>query len=408
MFRISDFFKVNLLFLILTFSYVNLISKQFSYMGFKDDFNIERFGVSLIFCVLVAIYYASVQEFFNKFISTLFLIFVIMPNLVLFSGMGGDIRIIIWCVLSLPITLFLLRILPVIKLPVIKDKQVGALLWGLLILCIIPVLLAHGINFNLKVFLLDVYDIRRESRLANTMASVYAYFWLAKVICPIALVYAIERKKIIMAMIFTLVLLYLFMTTGHKSVFFTVILIMVMYKGGMDYQKKSNYIFNGALILFIFSILLTAIFSINILESLFIRRLLFIPALLNTYYFDFFDNKFVYYSSSYLSSIIDYPYDRPIPEVIGLNYFNSDEMSANNGYISDGFANAGSIGIFINIVLASILLKIFKDYDVNPKYAGLIFVSFYAIQGSAMSTVLMTHGGILLLILVPMVLGRRK
>lgn len=39
-------------------------------------------------------------------------------------------------------------------------------------------------------------------------------------------------------MIFTLVLLYLFMTTGHKSVFFTVILIMVMYKGGMDYQKK--------------------------------------------------------------------------------------------------------------------------------------------------------------------------
>ncbi|HEI4071828.1 TPA: O30 family O-antigen polymerase, partial [Escherichia coli] len=149
-------------------------------------------------------------------------------------------------------------------------------------------------------------------------------------------------------------------------------------------------------------------FSINILESLFIRRLLFIPALLNTYYFDFFDNKFVYYSSSYLSSIIDYPYDRPIPEVIGLNYFNSDEMSANNGYISDGFANAGSIGIFINIVLASILLKIFKDYDVNPKYAGLIFVSFYAIQGSAMSTVLMTHGGILLLILVPMVLGRRK
>ncbi len=408
MHRTIDFFKINILFIILYYSYNNLIVTQFSYMGFEQDVNIVRFLVSYSLCLFTAIYYSLISDPYDKFIATLFVIFVITPSLVLFCSMGGDWRIIFWSTLSLPITILLLHVIPAFKVPNIKKHQISYVLWLLLGACLVPVFLAHGFSFNLKVFLLDVYDVRRESRLSNTMASVYAYFWLAKVICPIALVFAIERKKYFMAFIFIFALLYLFMTTGHKSVFFTVLLIMAMYRGGKDYESKRNFIINGALVLFLVSIILTILLGFNTVESLFIRRLLFIPALLNNYYFDFFDNNHVYYSSSYLSFLIDYPFDRPIPEVIGFNYFNSNEMSANNGYISDGFANAGSLGVFINIILAAVLLKVFKDFSVSPKYAGLIFVTFYAIQGSAMSTVLMTHGGVLLLILVPMVLGRRN
>lgn len=400
--------KTIFIFLLLFFSYQTLISNNFSYMGFINSFSFSRSIPALFFTFLLLVTLTFVISPFSKFVASLFLIFVVFPNVALYCSMGGDWRIVLWSILCIPITLIIFNFFPKIKFIVLKDKQVSILLWSLLVICLIPVLLAHGVRFNLSVFYLDVYDVRRESRLSNTMLSVYGYFWLAKVICPIGLVYAIERKKILMVITFICVLFYLFMTTGHKSVFFTVILIFVMYKGGEDFIKKNNYLLNGAILLFCISIILTQVFNVITFESLFIRRLLFIPALLNTYYFDFFNGKFVYYSSSYFSMFLDYPYDRPIPEVIGLNYYNSEEMSANNGYISDGFANLGDIGVFINIIMGALILKIFKDYNVSPKYAGLIFVLFYAIQGSAMSTVLLTHGGILMLFLVPMVLRRNN
>lgn len=68
-------------------------------------------------------------------------------------------------------------------------------MWALLILCLAPVISAHGVKFNLNAFYFDVYDIRRESRENNTFFSVYGYFWLAKVICPIGIIFALERKK---------------------------------------------------------------------------------------------------------------------------------------------------------------------------------------------------------------------
>ncbi|MGL1106050.1 hypothetical protein ACSTLM_17915 [Vibrio parahaemolyticus] len=393
-----------LIYVILFLSYKCFVADKFSYMGFEDNLNFTRFIFSVLFVFLSTITFEIVKDSFTRFIIALLFVFVTAPNMVMYSFMGGDIRIPVWSFLCIPITSVILNLFPPIRVPSISSKKTEYLMWALLILCLAPVISAHGIKFNLNAFYFDVYDIRRESRENNTFFSVYGYFWLAKVICPIGIIFALERKKAFMLIIFSMILMYLFMTTGHKSVFLTVLIIMGLYFGKPCYESKVNYFLSACLLLFI-SVRVVSYFSDFILpESLLVRRLFFIPALLNIFYFDFFDNNYVYYSSSYLSYFMDYPYSATIPQVIGQHFFNSDEMSANNGYLSDGFANFGSVGVFFNVLISSLVIKIFKDYNVPVKYSGLIFVTFYAIQGSAMSTMLFTHGGLLLVLLVPFVL----
>ena len=74
--------------------------------------------------------------------------------------------------------------------------------------------------------------------------------------------------------------------------------------------------------------------------SIVARRGFFVPSLLDSFYFDFFDGNPLYWSTSIFENFIDYPYDKSIPYLIGEQYFNNAEMGANNGIVSDGFSNA--------------------------------------------------------------------
>ncbi|WP_282249838.1 hypothetical protein [Vibrio campbellii] len=400
----KDSIKLIFIYVVFFMSYKYMIVPKFNYMGFSDNFDVGRLFFSLFVLFLSVTTFALTKDGFAKFILALIFIFVTAPNLITFIFMGSDYRIPIWSFLCIPITSFVFAFIPRVTIPSMKELHVEYLLWFLIFACVLPVILAHGVKINIDVFMFDVYDVRRLSRENNTFASVYGYFWLAKVICPIAMIFSLERKKKLMFSISFLILVYLFMTTGHKSVFLTVLIIIALFSGSQNYYRKTSYLLTCCVVLFFSIRLLSHVSGFILPESLFVRRLFFIPSMLNIYYFDFFDSNFVYYSSSYLSAFLDYPYSKTIPQVIGYQYFNSEEMSANNGYISDGFANLGDMGVFINIVLSALVLKVFRDYEVPVKYSGLIFVTFYAIQGSAMSTMLFTHGGLLLMLLTPLAL----
>jgi hypothetical protein len=171
--------------------------------------------------------------------------------------------------------------------------------------------------------------------------------------------------------------------------------------GKNTHYSKLRLFLLGIVLLFCFLRLLSDLIGLTLLESLFIRRLFYIPALLNIYFFEYFNDLKLLYSGSFLSLLIDYPLERVPAREIGFVYFNSEDMSANNGYLSDGFANLGSVGIVISIFVTSWVFKFFKAYHVSPKYYGLIFVTFYAFQGSGLSASLFTHGVLLLTLLIP-------
>ncbi|WP_109391504.1 hypothetical protein [Proteus cibi] len=409
--KLSNFTILTIIFFIFLFSYESFISIKYSYMGFLNKFSLFDFFISYSLLNFCFIYYIFIKDDFNRLICFFIIIFNTIPNSVLYSYQLSTIGIITWSLLAIPITNIILNLTIGIKFRKIKltERSILFLLFSLMLLCLIPVILAHGIKLNFNVFLFkDIYDIRRESRLSNTSFSVYGYFWLAKVICPISIIYALEKKNKLLFIISSIVLLYLFMTTAHKSVFLTLFVILGFYIGANNYNEKYSQITKATLVLFLVILFLRIIIDFEEPESLLIRRLFFIPSLLNYYFFDFFQSSFTYYSNSYLSIIIDYPFDKTIPQLIGKAYFNSEEMSANNGYISDGYANLGHLGVFINICLASIVFKVLKNSHFPPKYFGLIFITIYAIQGSAFSTFLFTHAGILILILAPILFNKRN
>lgn len=409
--KINTFAILQIIYFIFLYSYESFISVSYSYMGFLHEIHYLKLFIGYILFLTTSIYYYYfINNYFDRLLCFLLILFFTIPNCILLAFELSNLEIVFWSSFCVIITHQILRLKPLIKIRYnLSNNFILIIIWSLLIICLVPVVAAHGIHIRLNMLLLDdVYDVRRISRLNNTMLSVYSYFWLAKVICPLGIIYGNEQKKKLLMIFSSLVLIYLFMTTGHKSVLFSILIIFAFYFGKNEMKNKFRVIVKSSFILFLAIILLTVAFKINEPQSLLIRRLFFIPAILNFYYFDFFDNNYIFYSNSYLSFILDYPFSKEPPHLVGSFYFNSEEMSANNGYISDGFSNLGNIGVLINIIISSMLFRRFKIYNVPPKYLGLLFIMLYAIQGSSLSTVLITHGGLLLYILIPVVFNNSR
>lgn len=162
------------------------------------------------------------------------------------------------------------------------------------------------------------------------------------------------------------------------------------------------------------ALLLIAIFSYPFVDNdsnffgvIVFRRMMFIPSLLDYCYFDFFDNNHLYWSNSFLKGVTTYNYSESAPRLIGLEYFGREAMAANNGLISDGFSNAGSIGVLITIFLFNSFMLVIKNCKVESKFFGIYFFILYGFLTTAISTVLITHGGLLLLLLTVLILRRK-
>ena len=143
----------------------------------------------------------------------------------------------------------------------------------------------------------------------------------------------------------------------------------------------------------------------DILTSSFIlRRIFLIPAKLTYVYFDFFnENQHIYWSNSFLSFFIEYPYDYKYTNLVGEFY--GEDMSANNGLIASGYAQAGIFGVFVYVLILGIVLNLIDNIVKNgiPLWIGLslTIIPFRSIQlSSDILTVFLTHGFIIVILML--------
>ncbi|PTB96370.1 hypothetical protein C9994_07730 [Marivirga lumbricoides] len=137
--------------------------------------------------------------------------------------------------------------------------------------------------------------------------------------------------------------------------------------------------------------------------SLFVRRVLFVPAdLTYDYFMFFFENPHVHWSNSVLSGFLPYPYDQGIAKLIGE--FNGSGAAANNGFISSGFAHAGLMGvIFYSFVFAIFVIMLEKYSNGLPLWFSIsvtVVPLRSAIVSSDLFTVILTHGLLVTLIII--------
>lgn len=247
-------------------------------------------------------------------------------------------------------------------------------------------------HFRMNFSLLNIYDLRLEAREFN-MPIILSYIWApASNVLPIILIYFIQKKKRTIAYIIAFVIFLNFSINGSKAtlfkLFFCLFLYFFMKK---DLLNKIPYLF----ILLTFATLIEWIlFNTNWISNIIIRRVLFIPSLMDSLYFDYIKQYGPLYFNIGVTNI---------NFIIGEEYFNNSEMRANNGMFSDAYMNLGWIGCLIYPFIYSLFFKICNTAfeGINKQivfFATLLIVT--TLGSSLFSTAMMTHGILLLCIIV--------
>ena len=142
------------------------------------------------------------------------------------------------------------------------------------------------------------------------------------------------------------------------------------------------------------------------LSALVYYRTIFLPSMISSFYFDFFQfNDFTYFSDTGIISFFtgdSYPVD--VKKMVASVYlYKNPATNMNVGLVGDGFLKIGLPGIFITAIVLSIFLKLINQFGKNKNTilikAMLLYPFFSLINGSLYSAIL-TNGLFLSLILV--------
>lgn len=415
--RVNELKYQNTYFLIifyvlLSFLHFNYIIsfQDFNYVAYyrniEFDFSIFRFIVAsiVIFGNIFFLLFFKMSDFLYS-ILILILFFFVIPSGLVFSS-GKSIYPIILILHN--IFFYCVYLFSLIKwkfgFPTFKIKQTITLLGILTIIGVIPFVIEYGPYINFKnLLLVDVYKTRTlVFNNINNLYTAYTYSLFSKVVIPILIVFSIYYRSYSNLFINILILLFLYLCGAHKMVFIGTIFLLLFYK--YDYLRKIKYFLKFMTLLIIVSMISSILFNYDYIWDISFRRVLMLTALLDYCYFDFFKDNPIYWSNSFLSSFSDYKYDLTPDHMIAKVYFNKPEVNANIGIISDGFKNLGVYGSLLNIIFVSLYFSILNSIKVSSKFFGLFVLLVFSFLNSSLTTILLTHGGIFLLLLSVLIL----
>jgi hypothetical protein len=261
--------------------------------------------------------------------------------------------------------------------------------------------LIQKIRFNgffLQLSLDTVYDLRLAARDFNFGPyATYIFTWASMIFTLRAISALLSRNWIIFALM-CLCQLLLFSIDGAKSVIFA---IPVSIMGYYFFKKSYRTIFLSygfALLNFLGAILVSVYTSFHVL-GLFSFRMLFVPALINYQFYDFFKKnppdmlaQSVFRRFGAISN-----YDTPIPFLIGGEYYDYG-MYANTGMFGDAFSNFGAWGSVLYPFLFVLALKLFDSVTKGIKLRNIIAIIVIisaAFANGAFFTVLLSSGFLL-------------
>jgi len=390
-------------FIILLFVYVFGIGPIYEYMGFSVNFNMGKAIVSLfaIACILPFLRGGSKPSCFFLNMSA---VLILIPSLVLYAG--GDlpnyyalvtaVACFIVAVTSYVVRVRTLRFFTITTLGLYRTMTAFSILIVLTIF-----LLGGGRNINFNI--MAVYEFRGEA--ADNLPGIFGYInsIATKVFIPFAMVFAIQNRRWLGLIILVGLSILFFALTSHKSPLFYPVVVIFAY-GIAQFRNASIFMLVSVLVVVLLSVIDIYAFTngwggySGIFSSLFARRVILIPSLLNWFYMDFFEHaaKISWANSKFTLGLIVSPYDAVAPKIIGFEYFNREDVSANTGWIGSGYANAGIVGVVAYSVLIGLLLSFLDAYSnrlgVRIVTAMFTLSVFTLLTSTDLATMLITHG----------------
>lgn len=406
---------VVLLRLLMDWQYAVIIYPNFASKGFINEISSGSSFFSWMYLLafspfFIAFLYKTEERFLSLVLYFLFLIkFIPATSLMAFLPVPFDFfasQAIFWI-----ITLLLAFYLPPIRLKLNVPKFNKPLLYGITILLSAVVIYVWWFyaNARFQTSIIDVYGARLEARNWEMPTLLnYLLFW-ARIILPLMLIWFLHHKKRVIALVLVAIIYLNFSIAGNKIIIFLMFITLIVY-----YLFREKYL--KWILVALIGIVLLGFVEYLFLDSFYIcsfsvRRLMYVPNLLDYCYFDFFSTFSPdYYQQSFLRYFgFESRYDVPISFLIGENYFDNPAINANNGLLSDAYSNFGFCGVFITPILVMYTLKFLSNaaqgIDMKILIVPIVYVCFL-LMSTNLTTALLT-GGILVLWLFLLLLPRQ-
>ena len=383
----------------LKFCYITIIYPTYNYQYFVQSYT-NKYTILkdlIAWFTLVPIPFIVCKNLkkntFSDQISTMIICLSYIPASVLF--VYTDIKYYIWYLIYFIIFFIALYLIPPIRIKMsCKITKLLLMITGLFLGFSVIFIWVFYSHFHIQTDIMKVSEIRAEAALYDIPTILSYSYAMAKNVIPVFIVYNLYNKRYLQVGLYTCVQLINFCIDGTKGTFFILIISYLSYFLVDRFNKYEKHLPILLMLIGIIGLFENKIINtINVL-SLIYRRMLFLPVIINNFYYDFFShNEFDYFRQS-LEILGESPYGGRIAHVIGDTYM-SLGTNANNGLFSDAYMNLGYLGVFIFPVLWVIVLKLFdgatKKLPIKMYATSAVTVTLLILSSTFFSNML-THG----------------
>lgn len=388
--------------ILLDYIYIHITSILNAYDGFILNIG-DLFTSWTILFVELALVLPLLKK--GERLSTYFIVIIFCLKFIPFTSFiyccSPSINLIIFESLYSLFILILFNILPGIKLPKFRENRVIISFISLIFIIAIIYISAKFTNFRIHLTLSDVYDLRDEARGYRMPTFLTYLFSNAVKVLPILMIFYYEKKNYFVASIILLCLILAFSIDGLKSTFLNIFICLILFIiKPKTILTKLYYVF---FFLCVFAIIEWLTINTPFIEELFLRRLLYMPNLLDNYYFKYETIN----GPTFFNNVLN---GTDVSFLIGAEW-RTIATRANNGLFSDAFLNLGILGIIIYPLLYAIFIKIIDLYY-NKRPVWLTFYAAFIISYNMLSSFftvcLFTHGVLVILIIGMFLPNRAK
>ena len=323
---------------LIDYTFVAAVSPLYAYAGFSTDINSFKLTLSYFVLVTLALLLPRRTRNSSDFALLILFVFIVIPILSLW-GLQNESSSFALIVASSFVMLQLLMKLHFTHASV-RDLRGGSRAYlvvaltflGLLFLVLI---LRGGLQY-LNLSFIKVYEIRSiitDEVLGGGLA--YLWIWGGKSFLVVLMVVSLWRRKYFSFSICVALEVFLYALTTHKELLFYPLIIIAVYMVSIMRVNLIRVTLLGLSGILISAVLLDRATSNHLFLGVLVFRLFDVIGFNHFAYYHFFqDHPYVAFSNSFLSHFSEYPYNEPVPLLIGAGRY---------GLGSDAFVNAGYI-----------------------------------------------------------------
>lgn len=391
-----------------SYLFINWIIPTYSHMGFTLDYNLSNIFLSILYVLFLTLMVNIHKNKIKIIFIDILILQTIIPMLCLYC-FTKEFSVYSNYVLMSVISVIIIAILVLINIKssnIFLNGKIKNRLLVVMFFAVIFTIIRYIMLNGLRYFNLDftkIYSYRFQLR--ETMSGYLLYLdnWAFKVFNPICIALSLYYKKKVLLIFFITLQIILYGYSSHKSVLFSGMIVVLSYYMTFYLFKKSYSIIKAAIYFNCFVIFLS-LFNVKGMFCALYYRVVFMPAQINYYYYDYFSNNgFDWFKQSFLRKFFKSNYELLLPRIIGFEYFGNEQINANTGFLGSGYAQGGLLIILIYSLVIAILIIIISHLAKKLSSRLVLSITLFPItslfSSGDLPTSLLT-GGVLLLILL--------